>query len=129
MDDVQKSRIRMAHWIDHNIDQVQGYKEVADILDKAGHSRAAENIRKGIGLIESANHEFESAMTELAPEGEHAHGNDEGAHAHAHSHEHTHGHSHEHPHEHAHEHPHEHSHDHAHGHHHHSGHSHSHKDE
>jgi hypothetical protein len=109
MDDVQKSRIRLAHWIDHNIDHVQGYKEVADILVKTGQSSAAEKIRRGIGLIQAANQEFESAMIELSLEGEQVHSHDHDAHHHDHSHDHPHEHSHEH--------------------HNHSGHSHSHSHE
>ncbi len=105
MDDIQKSKIRMAHWIDHNIDHVRGYKEVAEILDKTGHSTAAEKIRRGIGLIEAANNEFESAMIELSPEGDAVHGHGHDAH-HEHSHEHAHEHSHEHDHDHHHAHSH-----------------------
>jgi hypothetical protein len=113
MDDVQKSKIRLAHWIEHNIDHVRGYKEVADILDKAGQPSAAGKIRRGISLIEAANDEFESAMIELSPEGKQVHAHDHGGEHHEHSHEHAHDHSHEHSHEHAH----------------HSDHSHSHEDE
>jgi hypothetical protein len=113
MDDIQKSKIRLAHWVDHNIDHVRGYKEVADILEKAGHSTAADKIRRGIGLVESANHEFESAMIELSPEGEEVRMEVHDAKHHGHSHEHQHEHSHEHSHEHDR----------------HSGHSHSHKNE
>jgi hypothetical protein len=108
MDDVQKSRIRLAHWIDHNIDHNQGYKEVADILDKAGQSAAAEKIRRGIGLIQAANQEFESAMIELSPEGEQAHGHSHDAHHHDHTHDHPHEHSHEHHSGHSHSHSHSH---------------------
>ncbi|HMK36327.1 MAG TPA: hypothetical protein VK463_14730 [Desulfomonilaceae bacterium] len=102
MDDVQKSKIRMTHWIDHNVDHVRGYKEVAETLDKFGHSAAAEKIRRGISLIEAANDAFESAMIDLPGSDT---GHSQGM-SHTHSHEH-HDHSHDHAHEsHDHSHPH-----------------------
>lgn len=97
MDDVQKSKIRMAHWIDHNVDHMGGYKEVADILYKTGHASAAEKIRRGIALVEKANDEFESAMIDLSSVDEPVHGHDRGdRHEHSHDHHGHAGHSHSH---------------------------------
>jgi hypothetical protein len=97
MDDVQKSRIRMLHWIEHNIDHVSGYKEVAAVLEKAGYSQAADRIRKGIDSIKEANEHFEAAIIDL-PDSAEEHG-----HSHSHDHGHTHSHSHSHKHDHEHE--------------------------
>lgn len=96
MDDVEKSRIRMSHWIEHNIDHLHGYNEVAEILEKSGHPDAAAMIRRGIDLIQAANKEFQQAMVALKerfcnhsqPESEsHSHEHDL-----AHKHPHSHGH-------------------------------------
>jgi hypothetical protein len=91
MDDVQKSKIRMTHWIDHNVDHMGGYKEVADILEKNGYATAAEKIRRGVAWIEKANDEFESAMIDLSSVDEPAHEHGRAA-RHEHSHEKRHEH-------------------------------------
>jgi hypothetical protein len=69
MDDVQKSSIRLSHWIDHNIEHVSGYVEVAQILDEQGFPAAAELVREGIRLVEQANRQFESALALLPAKG------------------------------------------------------------
>ena len=84
MDDIQKSRIRLKHWIDHNIEHIQGYDEVAQILDDNNCKAAAEMIRRGTRLIEDANAEFEKALESIGGEdadhgfAEHSHGHDHG---------------------------------------------------
>mgnify|MGYP000486495650 CR=1 FL=1 len=94
MDDVEKSRIRMSHWIEHNVDHLHGYNEVAETLEKNGYSEAATMIRRGINLIQAANKEFQQAMAALK-EGFGDHSQSE-SHSHehelAHKHPHSHGH-------------------------------------
>jgi hypothetical protein len=107
MDDVRKSRIRLAHWIEHNLDHLKGYEEVAKILENEGASAAAECIRHGIRNMEAANKEFDNALALLpaqepatagtskeACEGHDHHHDHEDAPGHAHSHEHKHDHNH-----------------------------------
>jgi hypothetical protein len=94
MDNVEKSRIRLTHWIDHNLDHLRGYNEVASVLETEGQGPAAERIRKGIRLIEEANSEFTKALADMgraagAVEHDHEH-----SHSHSHSHSHGHGHTH-----------------------------------
>jgi hypothetical protein len=95
MDDIQKSKVRLAHWIDHNVDHLKGYREVAALLEGEGNHEVASTIRRGIELIESANKEFEKALKDLSalagepPSHEHAHGHD-GMHDHDHDHKHKH---------------------------------------
>ena len=100
MDDVEKSKVRLAHWIDHNLDHLRGYAEVAHIMDGEGFSEAAERVRQGMRLIEEANGEFSRALAVLptrsgtghASSGESAHG---GSHSGGHHHDHGHKHSHD----------------------------------
>ncbi len=109
MDDVQKGRVRLTHWIDHNLDHLKGYVEVAHVLETHELGDAAQSIREGIRLIEAANAEFEKALAGIPanPEAmQHSHST-QGA-ASQPPHEHSHGHGHEHHHEHGHGHAHEH---------------------
>ncbi len=100
MDNLEKSRIRLTHWIDHNLDHLRGYSEVAATLEAEGVDSAAEKIRQGIRLIEEANSEFTKALSEISK----ATGNNHVAHSHSHSHSHGSGHSHAHDHTHDHSH-------------------------
>lgn len=99
MDDIQKSKVRLAHWIEHNVDHLKGYQEVAGLLEREGMQPVAATIRKGMQFIESANKEFEKALQDLSTPGgeEHPH---EHAHPHGHSHSHDEKHEHDHVHKH-----------------------------
>lgn len=96
MDDIEKSRVRLIHWIEHNVEHVKGYNEVAQILERDGFTSASDHIRRGVSLIEEANGEFSTALAGLsAPTGE-ASASENEARGHAHEHEHGHEHAHKH---------------------------------
>ncbi|MFH1112818.1 MAG: hypothetical protein V1792_02760 [Pseudomonadota bacterium] len=99
MDNLEKSRIRLTHWIDHNLDHLRGYSEVAATLEAEGVHSAAEKIRQGIRLIEEANSEFTKALAEISK----AAGNNHVHHSHSHEHGGEHSHSHVHSHDHTHD--------------------------
>jgi hypothetical protein len=112
MNEIEKCRIRLAHWKDHNIDHVKGYEEVARIIEELGVAKAPEMIRRGICFVEAANVEFEKALKALgtpdSTEGESpAVPQADTSHTHCHGHHHEHSHQHE-PSDHHHEHSHEH---------------------
>ena len=90
MDDIQKSRIRLEHWINHNLDHMKGYEEVAQLLDKNNLSGAAEMIRRGTRLIEAANSEFQKALESLGSNDEATNESGTGAATESHSHGHSH---------------------------------------
>jgi hypothetical protein len=90
MDDIQKSRIRLEHWINHNLDHIKGYDEVAQLLDKNNLSDAAEMIRRGTRLIEAANSEFQKALESLGSKDETTNESGTGAATESHSHGHSH---------------------------------------
>ncbi|MGO9570353.1 MAG: hypothetical protein ACLP5H_22710 [Desulfomonilaceae bacterium] len=95
MDDIEKSRVRLIHWIEHNLEHVKGYTEVAQILERDGFRSASENIHRGVSLIEAANEEFETALAGLSGPGEGVSASERDASegpAHEHSHEHSHKH-------------------------------------
>jgi hypothetical protein len=90
MNDIQKSRIRLKHWIDHNFEHIKGYEEVSQLLDNNNCGAAAEMIRRGTRLIEDANTEFENALESLGGEDEKVAHDDSEDHSHGHSHGHSH---------------------------------------
>ncbi len=101
MDEVEKCRVRLAHWIDHNMDHLKGYVEVAQVLETRGHEDSALQVREGIRLVKSANAKFQEALKGVSSEIEEPVSEDHvETRSHAHTHEHTHAHSHEHAHEH-----------------------------
>jgi hypothetical protein len=109
MDDVEKSKIRLSHWISHNLEHLKGYEEVAGLLESQRLIAVAETIRRGVGLVQEANKEFEKALSML---GGPVKASSEGpGHSHEHSHAHDHDHTHEHPHSHGHHGPHGHDHE------------------
>ena len=133
MDEAQKARIRLEHWINHNCEHLRGYLEVSNSLDTIGMTSIGDRIRNAVEYIDRANDEFRKALdqlTQLTPStgcGRHEH-----SHGHSHEHEHCHDHGHCHNHEQCHgdshsechDHSHEHSHSHPHNHHDKSGHRH-----
>lgn len=123
MDEAQKAKIRLEHWINHNCEHLKGYLEVSNSLDTIGLNLIGDRIRNAVEYIDRANDEFRKALEQLGAStagastatgsccSGHSHDHD-----HSHSHEHGHSHSHECCHEGGHEHPHERCHNHAHDH-------------
>jgi Arc/MetJ-type ribon-helix-helix transcriptional regulator len=97
MDDIEKSRVRLIHWIEHNVEHLKGYNEVAQILERDGFASASDSIRRGVSLIEAANEQFGVALAGLSPPtGEASASDSEAERGHAHEHEHGHEHAHKH---------------------------------
>lgn len=92
MDDVQKGRVRLTHWIDHNLDHLKGYAEVADTMEQHGLCEASAKIRRSMKLIEDANTELAKALAVISARGENNNETDKvshtGHHGHHHGHEH-----------------------------------------
>jgi hypothetical protein len=106
MDELQKSRIRLDHWIGHNHDHVKGYAEVASNLQSCGYGGAAALIREAIRLVQEADERFREALM-LIPVETHESNAECPGHPclhHQHDHEHCHDHDHNHNHEHCHDH-------------------------
>ncbi len=87
MDDIDKSRIRLKHWIEHNIEHMKGYDEVAQILEKNELKVAADMIRQGTRLIGDANLEFEKAFRAIGGENTSSHSSSEKLSSETHSHD------------------------------------------
>lgn len=84
MDDVSKCRIRLNHWLEHNADHLQGYREVAGTLEGLGFSKAAVELKRAIGLIEEADNAFRQAVASLPAGHENTASDPPGHHGHKH---------------------------------------------
>jgi hypothetical protein len=109
MDQVQKTIVRLSHWIDHNVEHIAGYQEAADSLEREGFGKAAESVRRGISLIEEANRSLDEALSHISDADQSRDRGRCGAHhehgSHGHHHHGSHGHEHG-PHDHDHSHSH-----------------------
>jgi len=45
MDFIEKAKIRLDHWIDHNEHHCEDYEAFADELEQVGNSESAKHIR------------------------------------------------------------------------------------
>ncbi len=121
MDEAQKARIRLEHWINHNCEHLKGYLEVSNALDALGLTLIGDRVRNAVEYIDKANDEFRKALEQLDASSP---ASGCGCHEHEHSHGHSHEHCHEGDHKGCHEHQHDHEHCHSHHHDHNSGHRH-----
>jgi len=65
MDFIEKAKIRMSHWIEHNSQHIQEYKKFAEELKKAGKIKSAQYIEEMVKYIEESNKSLENALDAL----------------------------------------------------------------
>ena len=65
MEFIEKTRIRIAHWIKHNEDHLQEYEPLAHELESAGKNESARYIREMTVLIAQSNDCLRSALKAL----------------------------------------------------------------
>lgn len=95
MDDLQKTIIRIHHWVGHGADHLRDYQQAAEILDAAGQTEAAAEMRRVVELETQAAAHTKRAAEIVGPPpkvGQKA------GHDHGHDHNHHHGHGHDHDH-------------------------------
>lgn len=109
MNEIDKLRVLIPHWIEHNQGHAQEFLDWADQTGQAVEIEGAiADVRDAAEVMKAVNVHLQTALEKLG-------GPLEYSHDHAHSHTHTHDHSHpHHSHDHGHTH---HSHDHGHTHH------------
>ena len=93
MDNVEKLRIMLQHWIDHNKGHVDEFDRWRATMTAEGRTALADHIHRTVELMASVNAELEKALKEAG--GGHTHHEDD----HDHDHDH-HGHHHHHHHKH-----------------------------
>ncbi|WP_205747727.1 hypothetical protein [Desulforhopalus sp. IMCC35007] len=117
MNNVEKLRVLLQHWIDHNKGHVEEFENWRKLMTDDSQEKIAGHITEAIKLMATVNAELGKALHEV---GGSAGAGDQEHHHHPHTHEHSHDHSHDHhdghshDHDHAHSHSHDHNHDHKH---------------
>ena len=65
MDLMEKSKVRLEHWISHNDHHYEEYEAFADELQKAGKSKSAQAIREMMGFTAKCTACLKKAMDAL----------------------------------------------------------------
>lgn len=65
MDFVEKSKIRLEHWISHNDHHQEDYETFADQLEEAGKKESAEQIREMVRLTKASTDCLRKALEAL----------------------------------------------------------------
>ena len=65
MEFIEKARIRIEHWINHNEDHLQEYEPFAHELASAGKNESARYIREMTALIAQSNDCLRRALKAL----------------------------------------------------------------
>jgi|YelNatPaOPRAMG01_1025707.scaffolds.fasta_scaffold13689_1 inorganic pyrophosphatase len=62
MEEMEKLKTILQHWIRHNESHFEEYKKWAEIASSAGLGNVSESILKAMELIKLANEEFQKAL-------------------------------------------------------------------
>ncbi len=65
MEFIEKARIRLDHWIDHNDHHNEEYETFADQLEEAGKDASARYVREMIELTAKSTECLRNALKEL----------------------------------------------------------------
>ena len=65
MNEIEKLRALLPHWIEHNRDHVSDFGRWADTAEQAGHQAAADSIRRAMQSAQRANDDLEKALDAL----------------------------------------------------------------
>ncbi len=75
MNELDKLRALLPHWIEHNQEHAADYVRWAEVADSAGRGKAAGRIRAAIELVAQANDALQEALDGLGgPVSVEAHG-------------------------------------------------------
>jgi hypothetical protein len=62
MEEMEKLKTILQHWIRHNESHFEEYKKWAEIASSAGLGNVSESILKAMEFIKLANEEFQKAL-------------------------------------------------------------------
>ena len=66
---IEKLRLLLTHWLQHNEDHGKEYAKWAAVAREAGESSAAECIEQAVELLAKADRAFENALTSVGGPG------------------------------------------------------------
>ena len=98
MNNVDKLRVLLQHWIDHNKGHVDEFENWRQLMEDEKQEKVVTHITQAIQLMATVNAELGKALHEVG--GPKAAGGETHHHDHDHDHDHSHGHSHNHDHKH-----------------------------
>lgn len=82
MNDIEKLRVVLPHWLEHNQEHASEFAGWADRASAAGQESVAREIRRAAGAMQQANDALQTALAELGGALQHDHG-----HGHHHDHD------------------------------------------
>jgi hypothetical protein len=88
MDNVEKLRVMLQHWIEHNKGHVEEFEKWRATMTADGKTTLAGQIARAVELMGQVNTELDKALSEAGgpkPDGDHHH-HDHGGHHHHHHH-------------------------------------------
>ncbi len=65
MNDVEKLRLLLPHWIAHNIEHANDFRAWIERMRTSGRNHVAEHLDAAVEKLESANRELEGALEHL----------------------------------------------------------------
>jgi len=70
MEPLDRTALRMTHWLEHNQHHCEEYEELAQELEALGKSESAQALRKMIAHAQKGNAQLERALAALGVEAE-----------------------------------------------------------
>jgi hypothetical protein len=65
MESIEKAKIRIDHWIEHNKDHLQEYEALAEALESVGKYESARSLREVTALTARSNEFMNCALKTL----------------------------------------------------------------
>lgn len=83
MNNVEKLRVMLQHWIEHNQGHVEEFAKWKSVMEEEAQTSIAQKIGDAIAAMDDVNVRLESALKEAGGPPEHTH-DDHGHHHHHH---------------------------------------------
>jgi len=88
MTDIEKLRVLLPHWLEHNASHADDYRAWIERLTAAGEPHAAEHLAAAVEKLEGVNHDLDALLMQLGgalETGEHTHLHEQHDHQHGHT--------------------------------------------
>jgi len=65
MDVIEKAKIRLEHWLEHNLQHINEYQEFIKVLKEAGKEKSARYMEEMVQYIVKSNESLKNALKAL----------------------------------------------------------------